>query len=49
MTSDATAAARSLASTAVKNATISANQTTAAFCSPAQRAVTRVTASTATG
>ena len=50
MTREATAAARCLACTAVKNATISAIQITRAWLSaPGQIATARVTASTPTG
>ena len=50
MTREATAAARCLACTAVKNATISAIQITRAWLAiPGQIATARVTASTPTG
>jgi hypothetical protein len=49
MTREAIAAARFLASTALKKATISAIQTTSAPVLPAHNAVVRVTAMTATG
>ena len=50
MTRDATAAARCLACTAVKNATISAIQTGPCWlATPGQIATARVTASTPTG
>ena len=50
MTRDATAAARCLASTAVKKATISASQIRCAWLAmPGQIAAARVTASTPTG